>query len=366
MHFIIERLILLELLKKNINIINKKSSIIAITHFLFEVKGNQLTLYATNLEIYVLSLESIENLKDGTALIKANLLFDLCKKMTSKTIEINANDKKILIIDGSTTISLSSCSEAFPSKQIQNFNKIFSIDGMLLHNLLSSLFIEMEEGSVQIKLIKNKLMVTLFNNRRMSYGEIVINCPINSEENISLPMYQSNQPIFSITISITVLDLLIKFLNKESVDILLLGNEFAVHHKNMCFISKMLAIKNIPDPNEIIHLSKYKSGVFERRDVLKALETAITTSSALSRDVQLIFTPNLVQIKSFDLALGGSTVSLINGQSDFYGSIRLNCQHLIDIFKKNSKDITFFYQSERSPFFIQTDTNHILMPLVGH
>lgn len=358
MNFAINKIKLQNLLKKSINIVNKKSTIQSITNFYMKVFNGVLTVYATNLEMYVLCQESVSVKEEGEFLIKAHLLFDISKKLTSSEIIFKTEKNKIIIIDDTTHISLCLSTESFPEKNIDHFKKYCTIDGKVFINLLNSILLEINDGVVQVLIKQNSFTITLFNNRRMSFTNYLMQNEIEND--------------FSFICTIHSIEQIIKFLDTNIIEILLDANkELAIKSNNLFLVTKLINIKNIPDHNNIININKCLNANCDSRKLSNALDTALTTSSALSRDVQLIFEPNQIEIKSCDLILGGATRSIIEGDLNFTGSIRINCKHLLDILKKSEKNVYFFYQSNKLPFMVKTEmnnvykTSHILMPLVG-
>ncbi|MDO8953853.1 MAG: DNA polymerase III subunit beta [Gammaproteobacteria bacterium] len=119
MKFVIQRETLLKPLQAIIGVVEKRHTMAVLANILIDVKGQELRLTATDLEIEMISMVSLSQpAEDGVITVPARKILDICRSLPdSALVEISSESaNKVTVKSGRSRFSLASLpAENFPS-----------------------------------------------------------------------------------------------------------------------------------------------------------------------------------------------------------------------------------------------------------
>jgi len=130
---------LAEYLSKLNSVIPTRSPLPILDNILFDLKGNELKLLASDLEIFIRTTLEVDGKKDGKVAIPARRLLDISRTLTSASLSVEANDKNRITIkttNGKYTIG-GEPSEDFPVPEEKSDMHTINLDGHTFKRYLS-------------------------------------------------------------------------------------------------------------------------------------------------------------------------------------------------------------------------------------
>lgn len=130
---------LAEYLSKLNSVIPSRSPLPILDNILFDLKGNELKLLASDLEIFIRTTLEVEGKKDGRVAIPARRLLDISRTLTSASLSVEVNDKNRITIktsNGKYTIG-GEPAEDFPSPEEKSDLHTINLDGHTFKRYLS-------------------------------------------------------------------------------------------------------------------------------------------------------------------------------------------------------------------------------------
>ncbi len=117
MKFSVHRDPLLEALQKTQSVVEKRNTVQILANILCVVRGNELSLSATDLEVGVRITLPVENAEDGRLTLSAKYFFDIVKELPSNKLEITRKDNNwVEIICGKSKFNVVSlAADEYPS-----------------------------------------------------------------------------------------------------------------------------------------------------------------------------------------------------------------------------------------------------------
>ena len=118
--------------------VSQKSTLPLLSNLLFDAKGNNLTLAATDLEVAVKTIIPAQVLKEGGTTLPGKLVSDIVRKFDSSEIEVSSDEQeKILIKSGKTKFSLVGIPKTeFPVAINFEGGKSFTIETSVLKDMI--------------------------------------------------------------------------------------------------------------------------------------------------------------------------------------------------------------------------------------
>lgn len=164
--FTINRDALYSVLQKVVAIVQAQQTMPILSYLMLDIRGSQLKLYATDLEIELVGLVRLE--KDVEAPVKVMLsarkLLDICKSLTPGSIlKFTAKDSRVVVASSRSRFTLST----MPVEEFSQFSKVdeqweIKINQKSLLKLLKSTSFAM--GSQDVRYYLNGLLLELHEN----------------------------------------------------------------------------------------------------------------------------------------------------------------------------------------------------------
>lgn len=328
---------------------NAKSPILLHTSINMILKNNTLILQATDLDHHLVSEISVEGAEDGNVVIKIKDFMELLKRINDKNITIYLINNTLEIIGEKSKFDFFILKENFPSLEIDEFQRIFSISHKQFLTLFDFVSVTTDEWTFNIKLTPNLIEVIASDKKRLIYSTI----PSESQENRSY------------------------FLSYKSINIILksICDNIEIYERNyqiffklghICLVVKLLKNNLMMDYQRII--KKMEEGTkitVNTNDFLHLLNRIVVLASIISQVVRIMFNENIICVQSNDISRGKAeeNIDVINGICN--GTISINCNFLISsikTFKHTNFDI--IYTGSLSHFYLKNDNIiHVIMPI---
>jgi DNA polymerase-3 subunit beta len=126
-------------LTKLSSVIPSRSTLPILDNILFELKGNELKLLASDLEIFIRVTIEVEGSRDGTIAVDAKRLLSVARTLTSHKLTIDANDKNKITLktkNGKYTLPGES-PEDFPTPEEKEEVNNIEIEGNTIRRFIS-------------------------------------------------------------------------------------------------------------------------------------------------------------------------------------------------------------------------------------
>ena len=197
MNINIQREQLLKPLQIVSSVVERRQSSPILSNLLVNLKGNQLTLTGTDLEVeMVAKLELMGNNEEGEVTLPARKLLDICKTLPEGAqIDININDDKALVKSGRSRFSLVTLPAAeFPNLEPMEEPFEFSMKQKDLKHLIEKTQFSMAQQDVRyylnglmLELQSGKLLAVATDGHRLALSEAEAEINIEESRQIIVP-----------------------------------------------------------------------------------------------------------------------------------------------------------------------------------
>jgi DNA polymerase-3 subunit beta len=329
----------------------------------FSVEDNNLTLYATDLEMSVYTKVSVTESENGSVVIPSRILMEIIRKLPSEQIIIySEDDNKIKILSGESQITiLTYNAENYPSLAIMESDGYITIENEKLKRCIKeTIFAAASEEQMPVltglllEINQDSFQLTALDGYRMA---------IRKEEITS-------DTKLSCIIPARVLNEMYKILNIENVkEIYIKYHENKVHFK----INNTIIISNLIDGSFI----KYKDIIPKNSNlVVKVNATdllyACERASLVAREGKNNLIKFHIEENKFNILSRsdiGSADEVI--ESEIEGEnirISFNSKYFIDVLKNISEEqIIMYFIDNLSPCVLKAADNenmlHVILPV---
>ncbi len=321
---------LLEPLQNVIGVVENKQTLPILSHVLIQLKGGQLTLTTTDMEIELRASQKVNAQEEVSFTVYAKDLVDIIRKLPEKTlIQLIIEKSKIYIKTNNNSFELNTFNhQDFPSlPKIENSN-IVRVKRETLKTLIENTSFSMGNQDIRaylnglyFEVNKDNITVVATDGHRLSIGEIKQNNKLPEKKTIILPRK-------------AVLEL-IKLLNKDQhqeVDIHISKNYFYLATDNITIISRLID-GNFPNYTQVIPTDYENTIVIDRKDFLDSLQQASIFVEERTKGVKLIF--KNTQLNIFSHSERGQAQTQINIKNfDKEIEVAFNIHYLISILEK--------------------------------
>ena len=289
MKFTVSREALLKPLQNVAGVVERRHTLPILSNILLCIKNNQLKLTATDLEVELVAIVSLESVDEpGETTIPARKLFDICKTLsTENVLEIDVKEHKAIIKSSRSRFTLSTLPAAdFPNLEEGLGTTEFLINTSKLQHLIVSTSFAMAQQDVRyylngmlLETRSGSLKAIATDGHRLAIREE--NCEIgggNSTKQVIVPRKG-------------ILELSRLFEEDEEVTVSIGSHHIKVSGSVLTFTSKLVDGK-FPDYTRV--LPKMSENIMTcNREVLKlALSRTAILSNEKYRGIRLHFTKN--------------------------------------------------------------------------
>ena len=293
MKFSLNRELLLKPLLLVSGAVERKSTLPILGNILFDVKGQSLTLTATDLELEMVAHAELDNQgADGKITIPARKLLDICKSLPENSmLTFNAEEDSVKLSSGRSRYSLSTLpSDDFPNIEEWKGDVEFKLLKSELLRLIESTHFSMANQDVRYYL--NGMSIESEGNEIRSVatdGHRLAICKI-SNESLTLPARQVIVPRKGILEIIRLLDPV-----DEEVQVYLGSNHIRIIDTEFSFTSKLVDGR-FPDYRRVLPRNGDKIFVTDKEQLRQVLSRASILSNEKFKGVRLNFLNSLLKI----------------------------------------------------------------------
>ncbi len=347
MHVKVKKSEIQEKLSKIQNIVEKKSIMPVLNHFLMDITQNSGYILATDLETAVKQPIEIEVIEAGRACIPAKKFYEIVKEL-DEDFEITLQENWLKIQSGRTTFRLATLDPAeFPVwPQIGNAAKINTSRDLILTAIEKTVY---AAGDADARYFLNGL---LFHLKPKSELNVV------GTDGHRLAVFRTQIENLNIDTEIKVilskksLSELKKFLsNVENVSIHIGKTHILFEIDGISFLSRMIE-GNYPDYDSVIPRHNDKIAIVDKELFIASLKRVSVLSKERQYAVKTEWSEDLVKFSAYDPELGEATDEL---KIDYHGeplTVGFNAKYLIEALENTASDkakITM-YESEKAVY----------------
>jgi DNA polymerase-3 subunit beta len=350
MEFKVNSKILEKLLAKIIPAVPARTPMPILENFLFELKGGQLNVCATDLEVSLRSSINVAASEDVSVVVPARLLYDVVRTLEDTQINftLESNSKLKLTTEKGTYFISYSPSEDFPEIPSVSMTKEIVINGKDVKKAIDQTSFAMSKEDMRPAMTGTLLeftpeglkFVTTDGHRLVRF--VNKNIKTGSDEQYIVPER-----------AITVLS---KLLSETDVKIYLGKSNILFSLGDIEFISRLIGEK-YPAYNSVIPLENENILKVNRAELLSTIKRMMLFSSSGSKQVKFSISKENLVISSEDVDLGSSGVE--NLSCEFDGDqldIGFNTQYVSDILTHvSNEEVIFKLHSPTKACIIEPD-----------
>lgn len=287
----IERDSLLKPLQMVAGVVERRQTLPVLANVLLRLKGNELILTGTDLEIELQGRVVLEHvIQSGAITVPARKLMDICRSLPEKAVlGMALEGAKLNIRAGRSRFSLTTIpAEEFPSMEESLGEIEFSIPQIKLRTLIEKTQFAIAQQDVRYYL--NGMLLELSNEKLRAVGADGHRLALS---NLAMIMPAETQIIVPRKAILELMRLLSS--NDEEVAVLISSNQLRVKGTDFNFATKLIDSR-YPDFSKAIPKEEGKVLVIERDLLRQALNRVAVLSSEKYRAVRLELRPQTLRI----------------------------------------------------------------------
>ena len=340
MHFSVSKNVLLQHMQKVSKVSLSRSTMPILNSILFEVKGNDLSLRSSDIEITMITTLNVNGIEDGCLAIPTRIILDIINEIEEENIEINADSEGVINLTagkGSYKI-IGRPGEEFPS--IPNIVDISNveIDNKILGRMIKKTIIAVSGDE-----LKPSLTGVLFKIKK----DNIISVATDGHRLVCINRKDFSSEGFEgeVIIPTKFLNLLIGYLDRDGVTSLAIGENHVKVELDSTIIYTRIIDEKFPDYENVIPSNNEKFAIANVNDIISTLRRISIFSNKTTH--QILFSIN-------------KEVSMI---STLDQETRSSAEEEIEL-KYNDEDMVIGYNAEYLREIIRNiDTEKVVMKL---
>jgi DNA polymerase-3 subunit beta len=351
MNFTVAQDELYESLHKVVGVVPQKTTISILTCILLELKGDQLSLTGTDLEISATLSLSVKGSEDGTSAIPARLFLEIVRELPNIPLNIATDEGDKIIIKtekGEYKIS-SQLKEDFPKIQIEESAAVYKLAGVQLQRMINNTIFAVSTDELRpaltgiyIEITPTEIRFVGTDGHRLSrYIYRDFKADETSGGNMIVPT--------------KALNLLLRNLDEEEEIDIQVGEDHIVFNMKDALIYSKLISGTYPNYERVIPVGNDKRLQVNRDLFISTLRRVSIFSSSLTHQVRLVLMPQEMTIYSEDIEFGAEAKESIPVSfSDEWLQLGYNSNYLLDILRHiDSEEVLVSLKDSSSAAIIQ-------------
>jgi DNA polymerase III subunit beta len=369
MQFVVKRDILLKSLNFVQGVVEKKNTLPILSNVLLQLKNNNLTIIATDLDlVFYDEISEVKIIKEGSTTTSAAILYDILRKISSDSelnFELKSENKLSLKSDNSDfnllclpTDNFPTFADEFESQEITLNNNRFlkllnktkiSISNDDTRHYLNGIFLHVTEAHG-----RNFLTGVATDSHRLSSSSL----EIESSSNF-IPIILPRKTVFQLCSLITETSDQLTMQSSE--------NRIKFSLGKIKLISKVIDGK-FPDYKKVVPTANDKTLIVASKDFINSIERVASVSLDRKEGVKLAINKDNIQL-SVNSANSGEGNEKIKAEFNSENlNISFNSKYLIDIASEvEDKNLKMNLKDSVSPVLIEdiADKNsyYVIMPM---
>lgn len=366
MKFSIQRDSLLEALQKTQSVVEKRNTVQILSNILCTVKGNQLSLSATDLEVGIRVTCPVQTQQEGQLTLSAKHFLDIVKELPSKELHVSRKDNNwVEIVCGKTRFNVvSMAAEDYPALPAFEEKSYFEAKSDALAEMIDRTIFAVSMDATRYHLngvffehLENNLMrMTATDGHRLSF----------SDSEVFLKMPEIKRGIIIPKKGLTEFR---KLLDKKDSTVGLAferGYLFAFFNDTHLFIR--LIEGEYPDYRQVIPKGSDKVVTMDREMFCSALKRVSLLAHEKSRGIKLAIQDNVMTVSSSNPDMGDAREELdVEFKSDPI-EVGFNARYLLDCLAVvNTEKLQIVLKDRLSPGILrgqgQDSHTYVIMPM---
>jgi DNA polymerase-3 subunit beta len=367
MKIYVERNDLMKALGHSHSVVEKKTTIPALSHVLLQTEGTKLKITATDLELTIIEVIDADVEMEGSATVLESMFYEIVRKLPDGakiTLQMKENGNQLLLNSGASRFTLSCLpTKEFPSVQITELPYHFKIPAKDLLRLLNRT--EFAMSTEETRYYLNGIYIHPYQNQELR----AVATDGHRLARVSVPLPEGAEDFPGIIISRKTVNEILKILPDQNsdVDVRLSETQITFTFENV-FLSSRLIDGVFPDYEKAIPNGNNKVVRLQVNPFLKAVERVAIISSEHSRGLKIEAQSGKLILSSVSSEIG-SAVEEIEAH---YGAesieIGFNSKYLMDIAKQMENDeAEFSFADTNTAVIIQNLADarslYVLMPM---
>ncbi len=366
MKFSVQRDDLLSALQKIQSVVEKKNTVQILSNIYCSVKGDELSLSATDLEVGMKITIPILESDEGKLTLSAKHFLDIVKELPSSQIQVRSKSNDwIELLCGKSRFNIVSLSaDEYPALPEFEEKTYFDANVASLSDMIHKTSFAVSTDATRYHLngvffeaMENNLMrMTATDGHRLSF--------VDQEVFLKMPEFKRG-----IIIPKKGLSELKKLLEEGAETVgLAFDRGYFFAKINETFLFVRLIEGEYPDYKQVIPKNANKIAKINRGNVQSALRRVSLLAHEKSKGIKLQFEPNLLVISSSNPDMGDATEEIEIDYSGENVDIGFNAKYLLDCLSViESESLDFHFNDRLSPGILQgsDQKNHhyVIMPM---
>ncbi|OGS38834.1 MAG: DNA polymerase III subunit beta [Elusimicrobia bacterium RIFOXYD2_FULL_34_30] len=345
--------------------VSQKSTLPLLSNLLFDAKGNNLTLAATDLEVAVKTIIPAQVLKEGGTTLPGKLISDIVRKFDNQDIEVSADEQeKVILKSGKTKFSLVGISKTeFPVAINFEGGKSFTIETSILKDMITKtkFAISTDEtryvlNGICFVIEKGKAIMVATDGKRLSF--------ISNDDVVDKKLS------FSLIIPSKAIEELLKIMSNSTVkevEVGIFDNQVGFKIENTILRSRLID-GHFPNYDQVIPKERKGSIKIKTKDLLDATERVSLISAGRTSSIKYSIMKGKILLYSMEQGRGEGNDEI---EIDYKGEsfdVAYNPNYIIDMLKVcDSKEIILEFNTPVSPGVLKPDNDsnytYIIMPM---
>ncbi len=369
MEFRIEKEILYNALRKIQGIIEKNPVIPIASNLLIEIKGELLTLKATNFEVGILLSKNIPNGKEGTTVVNAQKFFEIVREMPEGEILVSVSKEGWIEIKHGNRITFNLAvlsDEQYPVVQPDSDVKLMAIEAALLYDLVKKTAYACSDDrtrgvlcGVMIEREGGKLRMVATDGHRMALAEkeVMEKDVVEGTTGVIIPRKGAKE----------IRRVVQEMEDDGMVDIGFGEKNVTVKTEDEVIIIRVVDGK-FPDYKRVIPENNTKKVTLKREELIESLKRVMIVSEEETREVTFRVEKGLLVIFSKKVGIGDAREerSLEYDGDEF--EFALNSRYVMDVLNSlDSDEVVMEVEDDKTPVLIKErdgkDSLAVVMPM---
>ncbi len=367
MKFTIDRDPLLGALLKTQNVVEKKNTVAILANVLCSVSQQELSIFATDLEVGVKIRLPIENSEEGKLTLSAKHILDIVKELPpQKKIEITRKENHwIELVSGKSKFNIVSLpADEFPALPDFESKKFLEARTDALKQMIDCTHFAVSTDATRYNLTgvyfepleSNLMRMTAIDGHRLSFvdHEVFLKTP-DLKRGMIIPKKGLGE--------------LRKLLEESSssVSVAFEKGYFFARNQNVYLFVRLIE-GEYPEYRQIIPKATQRVIKIKHQDFYSALKRVSLLAHEKSKAVKFIFQENLLTITSSNPDMGEAKEELDIEYSAEDTEVGFNSKYLLDYLAVvNSEYIEFSFKDRQSPGILrgvgQQNHTYVIMPM---
>ena len=294
MRFSLQREVFLKPLAQVVNVVERRQTLPVLANLLVQVKGGQLSLTGTDLEVEMVSRIAVDDAQDGETTIPARKLFEIVRALPDGSkVTVSQTAEKITVQAGRSRFTLSSLpANDFPSIDEVEATERVRVAEASLKELIERTAFAMAQQDVRyylngllFDLRETSLRCVATDGHRLALCEAVLDAGASTKRQIIVPRK-----------GVTELQRLLEGGERE-LELEMGRSHLRVKRDDVTFTSKLIDGR-FPDYEAVIPIGADKEVRIDREVLRASLQRAAILSNEKYRGVRIEVSPGQLKISA--------------------------------------------------------------------